>query len=450
MLIDRALDEMTKKNRVVVGFDLENDFSQISYCRQNQSIPDTVSLVMGEEQYNIPTLLCRRNDVEGEAAWLIGNEALKAAKEGQGVLVEDLLLLAKNNVSVRVGGTDSLAEEEVSAEYLLEIFVKKAIAILSAYIVSDDIAAVAFTMKDINTDVMKMLRNIAKQIGKRKTEVYFLSHEDCFFQYIIHQPQEMWIHDVLLYDYRKDGIKSYLLSMNRKTNPVACFIDATQYPQMRIPDLSDKNETAKGAFFKQLDSALLEIVRKNCDQRVITSVFLLGDLFAKDWCRESLKYMCRGRRVFQGNNLFSKGACYGARERVYPSTLSTSYVYLSEDKLRANIGMTCDKGQTEVYFPILDAGTNWYEAQKTFDVMLVKNNAITLNIAPVDGHRTRVARISLEGLKVRGNKTNRVELHFYMEDANAVQIEIADKGFGEFFPSTGQVWRECLPLEAIT
>ena len=87
MLIDRALDEMTKKNRVVVGFDLGNDFSQISYCRQNQSMPDTVSLVMGEEQYNIPTLLCRKNDVEGDAAWLIGNEALNAAKEGQGVVI---------------------------------------------------------------------------------------------------------------------------------------------------------------------------------------------------------------------------------------------------------------------------------------------------------------------------------------------------------------------------
>jgi len=47
MLIDRALDEMTKKNKVVVGFDLGNDYSQISYCRQNQSMPDTVSLVMG-------------------------------------------------------------------------------------------------------------------------------------------------------------------------------------------------------------------------------------------------------------------------------------------------------------------------------------------------------------------------------------------------------------------
>lgn len=449
MLIDRALDEMTKKNRVVVGFDLGNDFSQISYCRQNQSMPDTVSLVMGEEQYNIPTLLCRKNDVEGDAAWLIGNEALNAAKEGQGVVIRDLLVLAKNNASVRVG-TDSLYEEEVSAEYLLRMFVRKALAVLSAYIVSEDIAAVAFTMKEMDTDIMKILRNISKHIAKRNAEVYFLSHADCFFQYIIHQPQEMWIHDVLLYDYRDDGIHSYLLSMNRKTNPVACFIETTQHPQMKIPDLADRSETARGAFLKQLDSALLEIVRKNCDQRVVTSVFLLGDSFSRDWCRESLKYMCRGRRVFQGNNLFSKGACYGARERVYPSTLSGSYVYLSEDKLRANIGMTCDKGQTEVYYPILDAGTNWYEAQSTFDVMLVKNNAITLNIAPVDGRKTRVARISLEGLKVRGNKTNRVGLRFYMEDANAVQIEITDKGFGEFFPSTGQVWKECLPLEAIT
>lgn len=444
MLIDRALDEITKKNKVVVGFDLGNDYSQISYCRQNQSMPDTISLVMGEEQYNIPTLVCKRNEAEENTAWLIGKEALKVASEGKGTLVQNLVLLAKDNRSIKIG------EEELTAEYLLEIFVKKALAMLSAYIVSEDIAAVAFTMKDVDTDVMNMLKSISKHAVYRKTEIYFLSYEDCFFQYMIHQPEEMWVHDVLLYNYGSDGIKSHRLSMNRKTNPIACFIDTARHPQMKIPDLSGKSETAKSAIYKQLDSTLLEIVRKNCEQRVITSVFLLGDSFSKDWCRESLKYMCRGRRVFQGNNLFSKGACYGARERIYPSTLSTSYVYLSEDKLRANIGMTCDRGQNEVYYPILDAGTNWYEAQSIFDVILVKNNIITLNIAPVDGRKTRIARISLEGLKVRGNRTNRVQLRFYMEDASAVQIEITDKGFGEFFPSTGQVWKECLPLEAIT
>jgi len=443
MFIDKALDEITKRNKVVIGLDLGSDYSQISYCRRDQSMPDTVSLVMGEEQYNIPTLLCKMPEGEGGTAWSIGKEALKNAKEGQGTLVKNLLYLVQKQRSIKVGA------EEFSAAYLLEVYIKKLFAVVSAYVRVDEIGAVAFTMCTLDTQMRDLLREIAGRVGTKGMEVYFLSHEDCFFQYMIHQPEEMWIHDVLLYDYGSSGIKGHILSMNRKTNPVACFIETSTFPQMKMPDLSDKSETARSAFYRQLDTVLLEIARKHCEKRTITSVFLLGDSFSKEWCRESLKYMCRGRRVFQGNNLFSKGACYGARERLYPSTLSSSYIYLSQDKLRANIGMTCDKGQEEVYFPILHAGTNWYEAQSMFDVILAKTNIITLNIVPVDGSRTRIARIFLEGLKVRGNKTNRIGLHFYMEDANAIQIEIADKGFGDFFPSTGQVWRECLPMDAI-
>lgn len=444
MLIDKALEGMAKKNKVVVGFDLGNNYSQVSFCRPDQSMPDTVSLVMGEEQYNIPTLLCRMTGAGENAAWSMGREALKNAGEGQGILVKDLVLLAKAGAGVQVG------EQEYSGAALMEIFVKKALAILSAYIHTEDIGAIAFTMRDMDTGMMELLRGIMGRVGAGNAQVYFLSREDCFYQYMIHQPEEMWIHDVLLFDYQSDGVQSYLFQMNRKTSPAACFIDTAVFPQMRPSDTVGRSETEKAALYGQLDAEFLEIARKQCEQRTITSVFLLGDLFSKEWCRESLKYLCRGRRVFQGNNLFSKGACYGARERVYPSTLSASYVYLSDDKLRANIGMVCDRGQTEIYYPILDAGTNWYEAEKAFDVMLVKDNSITLNIAPVDGARTRVARISLEGLKVRGNKTNRIGLRFYMESADAVQIEITDKGFGTFFPSTGQVWRECLPLEVIT
>lgn len=436
--------EMLKRNKVVVGFDLENDYSQISYCRADQSMPDTVSLVMGEEQYNIPTLLCKKRESDEAGAWSIGKEALKVSAQGSGILVEDLVLLAKNNVSVRVD------EEDITAETLLTIFLKKALAILSVYVKTEDIGAIAFTMRDMNRQLMENVRKAAEGLGLKDTKLYFLSHEDCFFQYMIHQPEEMWIHDVLLYDYRTDGVKSYLLQMNRKTNPVACFIESELFAQMKPDGISQKTEAEKNALYKQLDAELLEIAGRQCEKKNITSVFLLGDYFSGEWCKEALRYLCRGRRVFQGNNLFSKGACYGAREKLYPSTLSTSYVYLSEDKLRANIGMTCDRGQEEIYFPILDAGTNWYDAKREFDVMLIKNNTFTLNIVPVDGSKTRLAKISLEGMRVRGNKTNRVGLRFFMEAPQAVQIEITDKGFGEFFPSTGRKWRECLPLEVIS
>ncbi len=436
--------DMLKRNKAVVGFDLGNDYAQISYCRADQSMPDTMSLVMGEEQYNIPTVLCRRRGNDTADMWSVGKEALKDASEKAGVLVEDLVLLAKNNVSVK------LEDEDFAADALLAVFIRKTLAILSIYVKSEDIEAIAFTMRDMNAQLMEAVEKAVETAGLKNTRLYFLSHEDCFFQYMIHQPQEMWIHDVLLYDYRSDGIKSYLLQMNRKTNPVACFIETSMFPEMKPADLTQKTEAAKSAFYRQLDAELLEIAKEQCGVNNITSVFLLGDYFSREWCKEALRYLCRERRVFQGNNLFSKGACYGAREKVYASTLSASYVYLSDEKLRANIGITCDRGQEEIYFPILDAGTNWYDAKREFDVMLTKNNTFILNIAPVDGSKTRLAKISLEGLKVRGNKTNRVGLRFFMEDPQAVQIEITDKGFGEFFPSTGRIWKECLPLEVIS
>lgn len=436
--------DMLKRNKAVVGFDLGNDYAQISYCRADQSMPDTMSLVMGEEQYNIPTVLCRRRGNDTADMWSVGKEALKDASEKAGVLVEDLVLLAKNNVSVK------LEDEDFAADALLAVFIRKTLAILSIYVKSEDIEAIAFTMRDMNAQLMEAAKKAVETAGLKNTRLYFLSHEDCFFQYMIHQPQEMWIHDVLLYDYRSDGIKSYLLQMNRKTNPVACFIETSMFPEMKPADLTQKTEAAKSAFYRQLDAELLEIAKEQCGVNNITSVFLLGDYFSREWCKEALRYLCRERRVFQGNNLFSKGACYGAREKVYASTLSASYVYLSDEKLRANIGITCDRGQEEIYFPILDAGTNWYDAKREFDVMLTKNNTFILNIAPVDGSKTRLAKRSLEGLKVRGNKTNRVGLRFFMEDPQAVQIEITDKGFGEFFPSTGRIWKECLPLEVIS
>jgi hypothetical protein len=419
---------------VVVGIDFGNSYSQISYCRADQSMPETISLVMGEEQYNIPTLLCRKKCEDGSLDWSVGKEALKNSAEGQGSLVEDLVLVAKNDVTLKVG------EEEFSADELLEIFIRKLIGLLSAYTGGDDIAAVTFTMRDLTPELMEKIKACSALIFKKNTNIYFLSHEDCFFQYMIHQPEEMWIQDVLLYDYRVDGVKSYLLSMNRKTIPVACFIESAFHADMRVEDLKDKKPEEK-------DKLFLDILRKNCEEKIVTSVFLLGEYFSKEWCRESLKYMCRGRRVFQGNNLFSKGACYGAREKTFPSTLATSYIYLSDDKLKANVGMTCDKGQTEIYYPILNAGTSWFEADKSLDVMLVKGNLITLNIVPIDGNISRTAKISLEGLKVRGNKTNRVGLHFYMENPTALWLEITDLGFGEIFPSTGQVWKECIPVE---
>lgn len=452
MFLEKAIDEMTKKNKVVVGFDLGNNTSQISLCRVEQSMPDTISLVAGAEEYNIPTVLCRRTLEEEmkngsqtvRGLWAMGKEALQLFSQKQGVLVEDLLLLAKNGVKVQVG------EEEFDAEELLEVFMRKCFGLISSYARIEDIICVMFTLKDMNPELMKMLKRVVKRIDMGRAHVSFMSHEDCFYQYMIHQPEEMWLHDVLLYEYRTDGIRSFCMSMNRNTRPVVAFMESEQFPQMKMTEISNMKAEQKTAFFRQLDDAFLEIAREQCEGKTVTSVFLLGDVFSKEWCRESLRFLCRNRRVFQGNNLFSKGACYGAREQVAPSVLSKDYVYLSEEKLKANIGIECNRGSQKVYQPLLDAGTNWFDAKKEIDFILAKHNGVPLTVTPLNTGRQRIAEITLEGLQVRGNRTNRIGLSVFMEDADTVAIEIIDKGFGEFFPSTGQIWKESFSIAQIS
>ena len=452
MFLEKALDEMSKKNKVVIGFDLGNDSSQISLCRVDQSMPDTISLIAGAEEYHIPTVLCRKTldeEIQNgnqtvKGLWYMGKDALQQAAQKQGALVEDLILLAKNRVKVQVG------DEEFEAEELLEVFLRKCMVLVSSYARLEDIACIVFTMKDMNTELMDMLKGIVQRLDIRRASVYFMSHEDCFYQYMIHQPEEMWIHDVLLYEYRTDGIRSFCLQMNRNTRPIVAFMESDMFPQMKMTDVSSMKAEQKTAFFRQLDEAFLEIVKEQCEGRNVTSAFLLGDVFSKEWCKESLRFLCRDRRVFQGNNLFSKGACYGAREKVLPSSLSKEYVFLSDEKLRANIGISCNKGQEKTYQPLLDAGMNWFEARKEMDFILERNNRIPITVTPLDGGKTRIAEITLDGFQVRGNRTNRIGLSVYMEDADTVAIEVADKGFGEFFPSTGQIWKESFSLGQIS
>ena len=85
---------------------------------------------------------------------------------------------------------------------------------------------------------------------------------------------------------------------------------------------------------KRLDEIFLGIAEKKCGGKEVSCVYLIGDGYKDGWASRSLRYLCRGRRVFQGNNLYSKGACYGIREKIGLEE-KKEYVFLGLDKLKA-------------------------------------------------------------------------------------------------------------------
>ena len=68
-----------KKMKYILGYDLNDSMSQISYFELNESVPETVAGSEEEERLGIPTVLSKR---KGVAQWEFGTAAIKAAEVG--------------------------------------------------------------------------------------------------------------------------------------------------------------------------------------------------------------------------------------------------------------------------------------------------------------------------------------------------------------------------------
>lgn len=423
-------DSAVKKNKkVVVGYDLGCNFAQISYCALEDAEPETVSAVAGTEQYNIPMVLCKRS---GVGQWYYGKEAVKFAREGNGILVENLLMLAERGEDVIVEG------EAFDPVALLTLFVKRSLTLLNIRASLSQVEAFMFTVGELTPRMVDVLGKVALGLQLSARHICFQSHRESFYAYMLHQNRELWKNDVMIFEYDM-LLKSMYLERNVRTTPKVVFIRQEDYPEMeRIIWAEDESE--KQQQMTDLDMQFLTIAEEILKGSNVSTIFLLGDGFKEGWAKESLKLLCRNRRVFQGNNLYSKGACYGMMERMNPSTEWKENVYLGVDKLKSNIGMQVLRQGKDSYYAVMDAGVNWYEAEKEFDIILEGGNELRFVITPLTGGNVTHRSIALDGLPERPAKTTRLNIHVEMTAVDQAAITVEDMGFGEFFPSSGKAW----------
>lgn len=426
-----------KKNakKVIVGYDLSYSRAQISYCGMEESEPETVSAVAGTEQYNIPVVLCKR---QGVGQWYYGKEALKFAKEENGILVEDLLSLAER-------GEDVIVEEEAfDPVALLTLFIKRSLSLLNIRVSSNQIEAFMFTVEELTPRMVDVLGKVSAGLMLKAEHIAFQSHRESFYAYTLHQNKELWKNDVVIFEYNMI-LKALRLECNLRTRPQVVFIEQREFSEMERRVWKEEEEERKRQM-EELDMLFLYLAEKVLAGRIVSTVFLLGDGFKEDWMKESLKFLCRNRRVFQGNNLYSKGACYGMAERLNPGREWKEYVYLGEDKLKSNIGIRVLRCGEESYFAVLDAGINWYEAASEFEIILENGNTIEFVITPLTGGNVKNKTITLDGLPERPPRTSRLNIQTEMASVEQVVFTIEDRGFGELFKSSGKAWTRTIEV----
>ena len=413
----------------ILGMDLDDWSAQISFWLPGAQTPETISTGDGEED-RIPAVLCRRTDRD---VWTYGKEALETARRGGGVLADRLLSRALAGEQLEIGG------EWFEAAALLALFIKRSLSLLGGAMRPEKADFFMFTLERVDRQALEMVERIALLLSLPPERVSCQSRAESFFFYNISQPEELWRHSCLICAFGGERLKTLLLEVNRHTRPATVTVAQEEHPELERQD--DREE---------MDEAFLSIFRSVSDGRIIDTVYLIGDGFAGEWYPKTLAVMCRNRRVFQGNNLYSKGACYGGKaKRPGGGVSGREYVYLGSDMLRVNVGLLTEKRGKETCLSLLDAGMNWFDARGECEFLLDADHTFTLRLTPVSGKKLREVVVTLSGVPERPPFATRIFLAASCPDAETVRLRMEDRGFGEFFPSSGLAWEESLPLTEV-
>lgn len=405
--------------KVIVGYDLGNKYAQIScYVTGSEEEIRTLSSVAGSSVYTIPLALSKR---QGVNQWFYGSEAIRYAGEEEGILVENLLKLARDGEPVQIDGAP------IDPVALLTLFLKRSLGLLSQVTNTERIGALMITCEELDHRMLEVLTAATEGLHLKTDQICFQSHVESFYYYNLYQPEELWRHKTILCEYGDASIRTYCMECNRHTTPVVAYMEEREFP-FPVPESDEKMQ---------------EIAKKLCENQMISSVYLIGEAFSQDWMKESLRYLCKGRRVFQGNNLFSKGACYGMMERLTPGENGKNHVFLGKDKLKSNIGMKVLRQGEESYQALLDAGINWYEAKNTMEFYLLEGRAVEILITSLTGKGNRIARIVPEELQ---EGIIRLRISVEMRDDTHLKVELEDLGFGTFRAATHHIWKEEIEL----
>lgn len=413
---------MDNLRKLIVGYDLCDDYSQISCYSYKTFEPIPISPIMDEENTLIPTTLSVKSDSRN---WVYGKEAIDCARNGSGILVDKLLSKLKNHEEV------DIFEQTYSAVSLLEKYFRKTLTLTKNHFPTETITRIVVTLHDMDAAVIEGVYEALYMLGIEKDRATVISHGSSFMYYALSQDRELWLNDVGLFDFNDNGLDFYRISMNRRSKPMIAgmekksFSDTLNYSVLknRKVDLSFTfDNIANTVLFKQ----------------IISTLYFTGRGFEGGWAEDVIKSLCGGRRVFMGQNLFVKGACFAAKELVGDKNLD-DIVILNNDMIVCSIAIKAYVDGIIKEALITEAAVPWYEVNKNVELILDEASDMELVFRNIMNKETIRERIPLIGLPDRPKRMTRLKINALCLDKSQVKLTITDMGFGDIYLATGKV-----------
>ncbi len=411
---------MDTTRKLIVGYDLCEDYTQISCYSYKASQPIPISIREEDELNLIPTVLCVKAETK---QWLFGEEALACGAEHAGIMVENLLDKLIKGTEVRI------YDQTFSPVALLEKYLRKTLMLIKRYFPTEQISKMVVTVRNTCPALVESIYSALEQLGLEKDRVVVMSHAGAYLYYALSQDKSLWMNDVGLFDFSEEGLLYYQIKLNKRTKPMIACLNKTDYSH----DLNDrmlKNEQENHAYiFENIANTALY-------KKLVTTLYFSGAGFNGGWADEVIRGLCTGRRVFMGQNLFTKGACYAAKELSGDRTLE-EFILLNDDMITSIVSIRIYKDTKFQEEVLAEAGETWYEVNKSIEVIPEGEAELELILKNIISKEIVREKIRLTGLPDRPNRMTRLAINLTCKDQSTGVIRVNDLGFGEIYPETG-------------
>ena len=410
-----------KREPVILGIDLNDRYAMISYYQLNNKEPETVSPIAGSEIYQIPTLLAKRKYM---GQWFYGLDAKKMAKTSEVICIDSLLKRAVNAETIRI------EDESYEAWELLALFLKKLMELPQKLGNVSTCDKLVLSVERLSKENMEVFWKIAPKLGLLPEQFMVIDHKESFYYFALNQQEALWMHDVYLFEHDGKNLSYYGLKRNTRTTPQVISI----HEGVKMPMDDEDNK----------DAEFLHMIQRCFENQIVSTAYLIGEGFEGGWMKDSLTYLCRGRRAFMGNNLYSKGACYAGMIRA--NVKNWNYIYMGENEMKFNLSLKVRNHGELAFYNLISAGKNWFESKGECEVILSGGEGVDFWKQLPNSREAVIETLELTDLPSRPDRTTRLRITAIPVSDEKIEMHIRDLGFGEIYRSTDKTWKYTMTM----
>ena len=414
---------MSEERNLLVGLDLGGTVTQITCFDFKRYEPVPIGKTTGEErEYEIPMVMALNPK---ESIWLWGNEAMEP-EEGF-VKIDNILARVCESEKFEIDGYTFKSRE------VLKRFIVKELSLLKEYYPNNTIRKLVISVTEKTPDLTESLKAVCGELGIGSDRLVIQNHKQSYMYYAISQAKELWINNVGLFEYDSEGLKYSQINIDRRSMPYIVGVSQKDLSDvMSAPMiLTETDDYMKYAFINVANTVL--------HKQMVTTIYVTGKGFEGNWADEALTRLCNGRRVFRGQNLFTRGACYAARELSGLGKLS-DVIFLDEEMIISDISIRVYHNAEFQEKVLAKAGTLWSEVDTSIDVIPDDEEEIQITARNVLKHEFKSHMLSLSAFAGRENKMTRFTIRIRFADRETCIVTLKDNGFGEFCPSSNRIW----------